>query len=66
MVCGYFMLLMVLWALVNNINGGSIFWQESGALEAFGVAWLAKSRVEHTVGRLKTAAVGFLTPGQRR
>jgi hypothetical protein len=51
-ICGLVMLGFVIWAIVNQFSGGSIFWQETGALEAFGVSWLVKSRVEYTASKL--------------
>lgn len=33
------------WALVSGLTGGSIFWQEAGAVFLFGAAWLTKGRI---------------------
>lgn len=34
----------IAWALVAGIGGGSIFWQEAGAVVLFGAGWLWKAR----------------------
>jgi hypothetical protein len=45
-VCGVLMIIFVVWAFFRHRAGQSIFWQESFSLEAFGVSWLTKSRVD--------------------
>lgn len=49
LLCGIAMLACMVWAGINTVNKGPIFWPEALALEFFAVSWLAKGRADITV-----------------
>ena len=52
LVCGIAMILGMIWALIASFLGGSIFWQETIAIEAFAVSWLAKGEAHLSLVRV--------------
>jgi hypothetical protein len=51
-LCGAGMVVCVAWAGSAGYRDQPIFWQETAALELFGISWLAKGKLDYTVGRL--------------
>jgi hypothetical protein len=49
LLCGWGMLLCMLWALISGLLGGSIFLPETIALVLFAVSWLVKGRAGWTL-----------------
>lgn len=50
--CGFAMIIGVAWAAISLAKRRSIFYQETVAIEAFAISWLAKSEVHKPVMRV--------------
>jgi len=61
LLCGIAMILGMIWAVTASFFGGSIFWPETIAIEAFAVSWLTKGEAHLSVVR----AARLVTNGRR-
>jgi hypothetical protein len=64
-LCGFAMVVSVLWLVVALLQGASIFWPEVLALEFFGVSWLVKGHADWTAVGIGQRALHYSRhPGQ--
>jgi len=61
LLCGIAMVVDMIWAVTASLLGGSIFWPETIAIEAFAVSWLAKGEAHLSI----VHAAQFVTSGRR-
>jgi hypothetical protein len=61
LVCGIAMVVGMIWAVTASFLGGSIFWPETIAIEAFAVSWLAKGEAHLSI----VHAAQFVATGRR-
>jgi hypothetical protein len=55
--CGIAIIACLVWAGIAKMSGGSIFWPETWALEAFAFSWLTKGRADDTARAALRAAL---------